>query len=52
MSELRFAYIILVGKPERKRTLKRPKHKWDDNIRGNLKEIGVGRCVLDSSGSG
>jgi hypothetical protein len=35
----RNAYKILVGKPEGKRTLRRPRHKWEDNIRINLWEI-------------
>jgi hypothetical protein len=30
----------LVGKPERKRPLGRPRHRWDDNIRRDLMEIG------------
>jgi hypothetical protein len=44
-------YKILVGKPERKRPLKRPRHRWEDNIKMDLREIGLG-CGLDSSGSG
>jgi hypothetical protein len=31
---------FFVRKPERKRLLWRPKHKWEDNITTNLKEIG------------
>jgi hypothetical protein len=34
------AYRILVGKPERKRLLGRPKRRWEDNIAMNLREIG------------
>jgi hypothetical protein len=30
----------LVGKPERKRPLKRPGHRWEDNIKMDLMEIG------------
>jgi hypothetical protein len=33
------AYNILVGKPEGKRPLGRPKHRWEDNIRIDLREI-------------
>jgi hypothetical protein len=32
-------YMILVGKPEEKRPLRRPRHKWDDNIKMYLREI-------------
>jgi hypothetical protein len=34
------AYRILVGKPEGKRPLRRPRHKWVDNIKMDLREIG------------
>jgi hypothetical protein len=36
------AYRLLVGKPEKKRPLGRPKHKWVDNIEMNLRVIGWG----------
>jgi hypothetical protein len=36
----RNAYGIWVGKPERKRPLGRPRHRWMDNIKINLREIG------------
>jgi hypothetical protein len=38
----RNVYGILVGKPEGKRPLGRPRHRWVDNIKMNLKEIGWG----------
>jgi hypothetical protein len=38
--EKRNAYKILVGKPEGKRPLGRSRHRWVDNIRIDLKEIG------------
>jgi hypothetical protein len=38
MGEMRKAYKFLVGKPERKRPLGRPRHKWEDNVRMNLRE--------------
>jgi hypothetical protein len=38
----RNAYRILVGKPEGKRPLVRPRRKWDDNIKMDLKDIGWG----------
>jgi hypothetical protein len=34
------AYRILVGKPEGKRPLGRPRHMWMDNIKMDLREIG------------
>jgi hypothetical protein len=33
-------YRILVGKPEEKRPLGRPRRRWVDNIKKNLREIG------------
>jgi hypothetical protein len=41
MGEKRNVYRLLVGKPERKRSLGRPRRKWIDNIKMNLLEIGV-----------
>jgi hypothetical protein len=38
MREMRNAYSILVGKPERKRPLGRPRHRWED-IRMVLREM-------------
>jgi hypothetical protein len=40
MGETRNAYRILVGKPEGKRTLGRPRRAWVDNIKMDLGEIG------------
>jgi hypothetical protein len=37
---MRDAYIILVGKPEGKIPIGRPRHRWKDNIRMYLREIG------------
>jgi hypothetical protein len=34
---------VLVGKPEGKRPLGRPRHRWEDNIKMDLQEVGVGR---------
>jgi hypothetical protein len=42
MGEGRNVYRVLVGKPEGKRPLGRPKRRWEDGIKGNLKEIGWG----------
>jgi hypothetical protein len=40
MGEMRNAYRILEGKPEGKRLLGRPRHRWVDNIKMDLREIG------------
>jgi hypothetical protein len=42
MGEVRGAYNILVGRPKRRRPLGRPGHKWEDNIKMDLREIGFG----------
>jgi hypothetical protein len=34
-------YRVLVGKPEGKRPLGRPKHRWVDNIKMDLQEVGL-----------
>jgi hypothetical protein len=38
--EKRNAYRILVGNPEGKRPLERPRRRWVDNIKMDLREIG------------
>jgi len=40
MEEMRNAYNILVGKLKEKRPLRRPRHRWDNNIRMGLREVG------------
>jgi hypothetical protein len=40
MGEERNVYRVLVGKPEGKRLLERPRRRWEDGIRMDLKEIG------------
>jgi hypothetical protein len=42
MGELRGSYNILVGRPERRRPLGRPRRRWKDNIKMDLREIGFG----------
>jgi hypothetical protein len=42
MGEERKMYKVLVGKPEGKRPLGRPRHRWEDGIRMDLKEAGLG----------
>jgi len=42
MGERRSVYRVLVGKPERKRPLGRPRSRWEDNIKVDLQEMGCG----------
>jgi hypothetical protein len=42
MGEERKVYRDLVGKPEGKRPLGRTRHRWEDGIRMDLREIGWG----------
>jgi hypothetical protein len=41
MGEGRGVYMVLVGKPEGKRPLGRPKRRWEDNIKMDLQEVGL-----------
>jgi hypothetical protein len=47
---MRNASKSLVGKPERKRTLGRPRHKWEDNVEIDIKEVWC-MCAPDLTGS-
>jgi len=38
----RVVYSVLVGKPEGKRPLGKPRHRWDDNIKKDLQEVRCG----------
>jgi hypothetical protein len=40
MGEERKVYKVLVGKPEGKRPLGRPRHRWEDGIRMDFRETG------------
>jgi hypothetical protein len=42
MGEVRVAYYILVGRPEGRRPLGRPRRRWEDSINIDLREIGFG----------
>jgi len=42
MGEEREVYRVLVGKPEGKRPLRRPRRRWVDIIRTDLQEVGYG----------
>ena len=48
MGEERGVYRVLVGKPEGRRPLVRPRRRWADNIRMDLQEVGCG--YMDWSG--
>ena len=39
MGEKRGVYKVLVGKPEGKRPLGRPRRRWEDNIKMDLQEV-------------
>jgi hypothetical protein len=45
MGERRGVYRVLVGTPEEKRTLGKPRFRWEDNIKMNLQEVKCG--VMD-----
>ena len=42
MREGRGVHMVLVGKPEGKRPLGRPRCRWEDNIKMDLQEVGGG----------
>jgi hypothetical protein len=42
MGEERIVYKVLVGKPEGRRPLGRPRLRWEDGVRMDLREIGLG----------
>ena len=42
MGEEKGVYRVLVGKPERKRSLGRPRRRCEDNIKMDLQEVGCG----------
>jgi hypothetical protein len=50
--EGRGVYRVLVGRPKGKSLLGRPRRKWEDNIKMDLREIGIEWGELDSAGSG
>jgi hypothetical protein len=53
MGEVRGAYNILIGRPEGRRPLGRLRHRWEDNIKMDLRGKGLGMWIgLDSLGSG
>jgi hypothetical protein len=59
MGEERKVYKVLVGKPEGKRPLGRPRRRWEDGIRMDLREIYLGGwgwigfdCLRTGTGGG
>jgi hypothetical protein len=52
VGEERKVYKVLVGKPEGKKPLERPRRRWEDGIRMDLREVGWGVSGLYSTGSG
>jgi hypothetical protein len=42
MGERRDVYRLLVRKPQGRRLLGRPRHRWEDNIKIDLQEVGGG----------
>jgi len=43
IGEDRGVHRVLVGKPEGKRPMGRPRHRWEDNIKMDLQEVREGR---------
>ena len=41
MGEERGVYMVLLGKPEGRRPLRRPRRRWVDNIRMDLQDVGI-----------
>jgi hypothetical protein len=54
MGEGRNVHMVLVGKPEGKRPLGKPRRRWEDGIKMDLREPGCGGggCAVGSPGSG
>jgi hypothetical protein len=52
MGKQRHAYKLLVGKPEGKRPLGRPRRRWVDNIRMDLAEVMLTELVWLRIGTG
>jgi hypothetical protein len=52
LQDQRNPYRFLVGKPEGKRPARRPRHRWEDNIKMELREIRWGDIDLIHIGTG
>jgi hypothetical protein len=46
MRERRGVHRVLVGKPEGRRPLGRPRFRWEDNIKMDLQEVGTGWSMV------
>jgi len=47
MEKTRGAYRVMMGKPEGRRPFGRPRHRWEDNIKMDLQEVGGGDAWTD-----
>jgi hypothetical protein len=47
MGESRGAYRVLLGKPDGRRPLERPRRKWKDNIKMDIRDVGWGMDWID-----
>jgi hypothetical protein len=47
MGQRRDAYRVLVGKPEERRSLGRPRRRWENNIKMDLQDVGWGVDWID-----
>jgi hypothetical protein len=52
MEEWRGVYRVLVGRPKGKRPLGRPRHRWEDNIKMDLRKIRIDGANWIQFGSG
>ena len=52
VEDVRGVHKVLVGKPEGKSLLGRPRRRWEDNIKTDLQEVGKGLWGLYGVGSG
>jgi hypothetical protein len=51
MGKGRGVYRVLVGRSEDKKAMRRYRHRWEDNIKMDLREIEIDGGELDSAGS-
>ena len=43
MEDKKFVYTVLIGRPDGKRPLERPRRRWEDNIKMDLQDVGWGK---------